>query len=130
MSARKWIRERIKASTELMALVAGGVYDGIAPKGSPYPNIDLTRVSRIQTENAFADRLRDNDLWRIRYIDKSISAAKADSAGEIIQSLFHKVHDEANDIIASTFEQSRQFTQVEDGEIYQIYIVDIRVETR
>lgn len=130
MSARKWIRERIKASAELMALVAGGVYDGIAPKGSPYPNIDMTCVSMLQTENAFADRLRDRGLWRIRYIDKSISAANADSAGEIIQSLFHKVHDEANDIIASTFEQSRQFTQDEDGEIYQIYIVDIRVETR
>jgi hypothetical protein len=130
MSARKWIMERIKSDDDLMALVAGGVYDGIAPKGSPYPNIDMTCVSMLQTENAFADRLRDRGLWRIRYIDKSISAAKADSAGEIIQSLFHKVYDEANDIIASTFEQSRQFTQDEDGEIYQIYIVDIRVETR
>ena len=113
-----------------MALVAGGVYDGVAPKGSQYPNIDMTCVSILQTENAFADRLRDRELWRIRFIDKSISAAKADQAGALIQSLFHKVHDEANDVIASTFEQSRQFTQAEDGEIYQIYIVDIRVETR
>ena len=130
MSARKWIRERIKASDDLMALVAGGVYDGVAPKGSQYPNIDMTCVSILQTENAFADRLRDRELWRIRFIDKSISAAKADQAGALIQSLFHKVHDEANDVIASTFEQSRQFTQAEDGEIYQIYIIDIRVETR
>ena len=130
MSARKWIRERIKASDDLMELVSGGVFDGIAPKGSPYPNIDLTCASILQTENAFADRLRDRELWRIRFIDKSISAAKADQAGALIQSLFHKVHDEANDVIASTFEQSRQFTQAEDGEIYQIYIIDIRVETR
>ena len=127
-NAAVWITAKLKADSTLNSLAGGRFYMDVAPKGTEYPFVVMQQISAVPVQNAFADRLMDNERWQVKAVTKSASWVTAKQMAERIELVLHKAS--GSNVISCVTEFKMPMVENDNGIMYRTMILDFRVHTQ
>ena len=130
--AGDWIYDTLSTDPVIAAAAPGGVWDGPAKDGTPYPIVRFDLQSALSVRGNSFFEIMQNMIWLVRMVDVGGSYVPLEQGAQQIQSLLHGVAavTVTDGIIESsareqTFRQSRvdggrEFRHL--GGLYRIYV--------
>ena len=128
LTADRWLYATLKNDTTLAAVIGARIYADIAPEGSIYPLAILSQVISLPVANWSADKVMNDEVWRVRLTTDKADYGAIETAAERIQTLLHK--QTGTGVIGCTAEGITRFSEIESGQVYKHLVLEFRIFTQ
>lgn len=128
LNADTWITSVLKNDAVLKAAVNDRIFQDHAPEGTDYPLINFEFVSAVPVENAGADRIMDDELWRIKIYTNEPTYKNIGAIADRIRFILHKAS--GTGVIGAFFTGELRFSEVRNGITYKSLILEFELFTQ
>lgn len=128
LNADRWILSTLKNDATLIAALGTRIYTDVAPMDTTYPLAILSFVSMVPVENASADRVMDDEIWRIKVIGNEPSYKNLETLADKVRELLHKTS--GTGVIGCVCTGSLRLSEVESGQTYKTILLEFELFTQ
>lgn len=128
LNADIWITDKLKKDTTLLAAVSDRIFQDEAPSGIIFPLIIFNFVSTTQVENACADRIMDEEIWRINVITNQPTYKSIGPLADQIRAIFHKAS--GTGVIGCKYTGSYRLYESRDEQVCKSIILEFELFTQ
>jgi hypothetical protein len=127
LNADEWITDKLSKDAVIAAAVSTRIYQDEAPAGTAYPLIVFSFVSSVPVENAFGDRVMDEEIWRVKVIEDEPTYANLEGVADQVRSILHKAS--GTGVVGCRFTGSYRLAESRDGRECRTVIEEFEVYT-
>ncbi len=128
LNADRWILSTLKNDATLAAVLGERIFTDVAPLESAYPLAILSFVSMVPVENASADRVMDDEIWRIKVVGNEPTYKNLEVIADKIRQILHKAS--GIGVIGCVCTGSLRFSEVENGQTYKTILLEFELFTQ
>jgi hypothetical protein len=127
LNADKWIFDTLSKDAVIAAAVSTRIYQDEAPAGTVYPLMVMGFVSSVPVENVCADKVMDEEIWRVKVIDDGATYANLEGLADQVRSILHKAS--GTGVIGCRYSGCFRFAESRDGRECRTVVLEFEVYT-
>lgn len=128
LNADRWITSVLEGDPVVASVVGDRIYPDQAPMETAYPLIIFNFVSSLPVSNASADKVMDDEIWRIKVITDDPTYKGLETLADRIREIFHKAS--GTGIIGCVSNSIYRLPESKDGQFYKTIILEFELFTQ
>lgn len=128
LNADRWILSTLKNDSTLTAALGERIFVDVAPMGTDYPLVILSFVSAILVQNASADRVMDDELWRVKIYGNEPSYQNLEGIADRVRDVLHQAA--GTGVIGCVYTGSLRLSEIENGQVFKGFVLEFELFTQ